>query len=402
MRRATTFPARERADALSDIRQALDRALTLMLAEDYGGYDPYDALASSLFELPLVGSSRLVRRGAQQVVRRLPVNIRSLLLIPKGRNPVTLGLALQSWALLGTIDRELRERSNAHAATLVSEIADARSAGWSGPCWGYDFPWEARDATLPAGAPTVVATGFVTNGLFVAHERLGTSRALELCVDACSFVRRDLRRTPGTDGSFCWSYSPFDASRVLNATAKGSRLLAQVASATGDSELLDDAARSLAFVASHQRADGSWPYAVGDPRGWADNFHTAYVLDALAEHRDRTGDERFADTIERGWRYYRENFFADGWLPKYFDSSLYPIDSTAVAQAMITLCRFGDTQTAVRIGAWAAEHLQLRTGGFAYRMYRHHRNNIHYMRWSTAWMVVALASVLYSLAGQPE
>ena len=33
---------------------------------------------------------------------------------------------------------------------------------------------------------------------------------------------------------------------------------------------------------SAQRPDGSWPYAEGEGHGWVDNFHTGYVLEALA------------------------------------------------------------------------------------------------------------------------
>ena len=380
--------------SLSKIADGLDRATRIVLEEDYRGYDPYDALSSPLFRMPGIRSSRLARRGAQQVLRRSPVNIRPLLGIPKGRNPVTLGLGLQAWSLLAVARPKSRQRYEALANDLVRTLHTLRSQGWSGSCWGYDFDWETRDGSLPAGTPTVVATGFVTNGLFAAHELLSLPDALDLCVDACSFVQRDLQRTPGPDASFCWSYSPLDNSCVLNATAKGSRLLAQVASATGNPDVLDDASHSLRFVVAHQRQDGSWPYAIDDPRGWADNFHTAYILDALAEYQRRSGDGEFADALERGWRYYRNHFFEDGWLPRYYDTSLYPIDATAVAQSLITLCRFGDVETAVQAGAWAVDNLQRRDGGFAYRLHRHHRNTTHYMRWSTAWMVVALASIL--------
>ncbi len=262
---------------------------------------------------------------------------------------MTLGLAIQAWATLTRAFPEERERYEQEAGRLVHRLHGLTTPGWSGACWGYDFDWESRDTSMPAGTPTVVATGFVTNGLFAAHEIMASPGAIELCDSACAFIRRDLNRTPGSNGSFCWSYSPFDSSCVLNATAKGSRLLAQVGHARGIDEYFAEARRSLEYVVRHQRADGSWPYAIGDPRSWADNFHTAYVLDALVEYRDRSGDETFSAHLEEGWNYYRTHFFEDGWLPRYYDSSLYPIDATAVGQSMLTLCRFGDVHTAARI-----------------------------------------------------
>ncbi len=377
---------------------AVRRTERLVLAEDYWGYDPYDALCSPLFRLPVL-RRRLPRRAAQQLLRRLPFNPRPLLGIAKGQNPVTLGLALQAWSLLATVSEKERPRYASEAERLVARLDELRSPGWSGACWGYDFAWETRDTTFPRFTPTVVATGFVTHGLFTAHVRLGTPGAIELCESACSFVRNDLHRTPGPEGSFCWSYSPLDTGRVLNATAKGSRLLVEVASARGREDLLADARASLAYVVRHQRPDGSWPYAVDDPRSWADNFHTGYVLDALAAYTEHAEDSELSRAIESGWRYYRRHFFENGWVPRYYDTSLYPIDSTAVAQAMITLCRFGDVETASRIAAWSAATMQRADGGFIYRRGRHVVNRVQYMRWSTVWMLVGLATVLTAQHG---
>ena len=41
--------------------------------------------------------------GAQQVVKNFPFNLRSVLAVPKGYNPVTLGLCLQAYNILGEI-----------------------------------------------------------------------------------------------------------------------------------------------------------------------------------------------------------------------------------------------------------------------------------------------------------
>jgi hypothetical protein len=373
--------------------RGLQRAEKFVLAEGFRGYDPYDALTSPLFRLPGLRSNRLVRRGAQQVLRRAPFNVRPLLGIHKGLSPVTPALVLQAWAALADAYPPRREGYAVAGEGLVRKLEELSSPGWSGTCWGYDFDWETRDGPVPAGTPTVVATGFVANGLFLASEALGLEAARALCDSACAFILEDLQRTAGADASFCWSYSPSDRSRVLNATAKGSRLLAQIYAVTGREELREAAERSLRYVAQHQRDDGSWPYAVDDPRTWSDNFHTGYVLDALAEYGARTGDSQFAEVAERGWRYYRAHFFDDDTIPRYYDNALYPIDATACAQALLTLLRYGDLETALRVAAWTIEHMQKPDGSFAYRIHRRFTNRVQYMRWSTAWMFCGLAAV---------
>ena len=167
----------------------------------------------------------------------------------------------------------------------MGELEQLSTRGYSGACWGYDFDWQTRFEHLPAFTPTIVATCIVTNALVAAHESMGLADALPLCVSAVEFLSRDLNRIEGPGGSFCWSYSPLDRQPVLNATAKGARLCAQVSALAGREDLLETARGSLRFVVAHQLPTGAWPYAVDDPRSWSDNFHTGYVLDSLHEYR---------------------------------------------------------------------------------------------------------------------
>jgi hypothetical protein len=364
---------------------------------DFRGYDPYDALGSPLFRLPGLRSNRMFRFGVQQLVKRSPINVRPLLGIRKGRNPVTFGLMLQGYAYLAVADSTRSDHYRSRMELCLREIMALRSAGWSGDCWGYDFDWQARYARIPAFVPTVVATGFVTNGLFTAYELLQLDDMLGPCERASRFVLDDLNRTVAEDGSFCWSYSPHDSLAVPNATMKGARLCAQVHSVTGDGALAGAARDTVRFVAAHQRADGAWPYAVGDPRDWVDNHHTGYILDALDEYERRTGDTDFADVKERGWRFYRGRFFENGVVPKYFENRVYPIDATACAQSLLTLCRFGDVETAGRVADWVVRHMQRRDGAFVYQRRAHYVVRTPFMRWSVAWLFCALSSMLYAL-----
>jgi hypothetical protein len=213
-------------------------------------------------------------------------------------------------------------------------------------------------------------------------------------------VLEDLPRTAVEDGTFCWGYFPADTQRVLNATMKGARLCAQVYSVTGDGSYLEQAVQTATYVARHQREDGSWPYAVGDARQWADNFHTAYVLDAFDSYGHCTSDSRFQDVTERGWRYYRDNFFVDDRIPKYYPDKLHPIDATSCAQSLLTLCRFGDVETASRVADWTVQQMQCPDGHFAYQVRRRRVVRIPYMRWSSAYMYAGLSRFAYALTGQ--
>jgi hypothetical protein len=365
----------------------------------YRGYDPFDALTSPIFRAPVLRSARPVRFAAQQAVRRLPVNPRRLLGIRPGLSPVTLALVAEGAARLAHVEPMARDDYIGLARECVARVADLVSPGYRGACWGYEFDWEARYASLPAGTPTVVATGFVTHALIAVHELIGERTARELCVSAADFVMSDLNVVEGPGDAFCWSYSPLDHQAVLNATAKGARLCAEVYGLTGRRELTEAARRTLGFVAEQQRDDGSWPYAIADRRSWSDNFHTAYVLEALREYGRRTGDGRYAAAEGLGWEHYRRDFFTEASLPKYFRDRLLPIDATACAQSMITLTTFGDLDTARAVAAWVAELLWRRDGSVAYQVRRRYRVTTRFARWSCAWMLCALCALAYALDG---
>ena len=358
--------------------------------EAYRGYDPYDALTSPLFRLPLLNHNKLLRWGFQQVVKRLPINLRPLLGITKGYNPVTLGLCLQAYTYLA--ERQPEKKNGMKFDLLLSELTRLQSKGYSGACWGYDFDWEARYARIPAYTPTVVATGFITNSLFEYYHFTRDPRAFELCESATRFVRHDLNKTVEGE-TFCYSYSPLDRQVVLNATMKGARLLAQVYSVNGDKRLIEEARKTVEFVVKKQQPSGAWAYATkkGDARTWADNFHTGYVLDCLDDYQKYSGDHSFNEALQKGMAYYEANFFENSEIPKYYDKSLYPIDATAVAQSILTLTRFGKMELATRVVNWTLKHMQDESGYFYYQRTRRGVNKIPYMRWSSAWMFVALS-----------
>ncbi len=316
------------------------------------------------------------------------------------------------------------------------------SPGYGCACWGYDFDWEARYASLKSGSPTIVATGFITNALYKNFKYAGNKKAGELLVDAAGFVKH-LNKTFSGD-NFCYSYSPFDKQAVFNASMKAARLLTQAYLVSQDESFIDEARRTVTYVIKHQNDDGSWYYSEGDKRNWVDNFHTGYVLDCLYEYVHAADDAEATKCMILGYEYYKDNFFATSKgvtiknpiiegiaatgreyikpviagmsagqdvnplsggtdtanlkyiLPKYYSSKIYPIDSTAAAQSILTLTRFGDTEIAGKVADFMLDNLYDEQGHFHYRKGKFFTNRIPYMRWSTAWMFLAMSYLLFS------
>ncbi len=371
------------------LEEELDAIERHLEAEDFRGWDPYDALCSPLFRLPVFRSNRLLRFGAQQTVKRSRANLRPLLRVQRQLNPVSLGLYVHGQSQRALSDPASIDARRVKAASAVRRLADLVPAGYAGSCWGYPFDWETRRGSVPAGTPTVVATGVIANGLWMAHTCLGIREAGELLVSAADFVTHDLDRSNGPRGSFCWSYSPRGGHGVINATLKGSRLLAQAYDLSGSAELLDEAARSVQFAIAHQRPSGKWPYSTRDPR--ADNFHTGYVLECLRTYGRLSGDPWAGPAVDRGWAYYRARFFTDDLSPKYFDERAGPLDATACAQAIITLSEFGDVDAAASVADRSLRLLGRPDGSFAYQRRGERVIRTPFLRWSTAWMYSGLS-----------
>ncbi len=367
--------------------------INYIIKEDYKGYDPYDVLNSPIFRLPVLRSNKTIRFLAQQVFRRIPVNIRPLLGIKKDINPVTLGLCIQAYTYLSLIDAQKKDFYLKEIEKLVSKLVNLSSRGYSGYSWGYNFDWEARYAKINKFVPTVVATGIITNGLFEHYKYYPGRTIREILISSSKFILNDLNRTYEGD-TFCFSYSPNDTQKVFNATMKGARLLAQVYSLTGDKSLLEEAEKTVKFVVNNQNADGSWYYSKGDARRWIDNFHTAYVLDALKAFIELTGKNEYKVYFEKGFEYYITNLFTNEGLPKYYSHSFYPVDSTALAQSIITLTGNSNVLMVDKIISFAIKALYRGNGIFYNGKQKYFIDRNIYIRWSLAWFLVAFSKYL--------
>ena len=360
----------------------------------YAGYDPYDALNSPLFGFPILKSNKTIRFVWQQIFRRIPFNIRPLVGIKKEINPVTLGLSIQAYSYLAKVFPEKEKEYSTEIEFCLNKLEELKSHSYSGYCWGYNFDWEARYTKINKYVPTVVATGIITNGLYENYRLLGNEKSKEMLLSASKFVLNDLNKYEVDDG-LCYSYSPADNQLVFNASLKGARLLAQVYSITKADSLISEIIKSVNYVVSKQRKDGSWAYSEGDARTWSDNYHTGYVLDCLEEITKYIFNKNVSVVLQKGFDFYQENFFLIDGAPKYYNNKTYPIDSTAGAQSILTLTRFGELKKAKEVMNWMLKNMFDKAGYFYYQKIKFYKHKTSYPRWSGAWMFVALAYYLY-------
>jgi hypothetical protein len=383
----------------NSFEQALDDLFDWCRAREFAGDDPFDALNSGIFQATPFANHETPRLVWTQLIKRSPVNLRGLALVPPQKN--AKGIALFALAALANYRRLKTAKVESDARDLIHELLDLRIRGYSGAAWGYNFDWQSRHFFAPRGTPMIVPTAFAVRALVQAADTFQEQSFLEIARTSCEFILRDLNRTVETQEELCFSYSPIDQTCVFNASLLAAETLAAVGATTGQTELCDFALRAARYVVKRQRGDGAWVYGAAANQNWVDSFHTAYVLQSLSliTKSCGAGELVFADSLQRGYKFWRERFFlADGW-PKYYDDALYPADTHSGAAAIVTLLELRhldqDAQSlAEKIAAWLLNNMRDSRGFFYYQRRRFYTLKTPFMRWSQAWTAYALARLL--------
>jgi rhamnogalacturonyl hydrolase YesR len=380
----------------NDLRAVIRKLSAYCRANEWAGYDPYDAVNSRLFAaLPFL-DSRLPRLVFTQVLKRSPINVRRLLRIPKTQNPKAIALFLSAFL-------KLSRNGMADAGDLVEQMIERlialRSQDLPYWCWGYSFPWQTRTIVVPAGIPNLVCTTFVGNSLLDAYQQLRDCRCLKMARSTAEYILDELYWSTGSSIAGFSYPQPNLRTQVHNANLLAAALLCRVHKYTGDAKFLGPALRVARYAATKQHADGSWYYGEGPSQRWIDNFHTGYNLCALESICRTIETTEFESHIRRGLEFYRAHFFRQDGAPRYFHNREYPVDIHSVAQSIITLVLLRDLDPrnvplARSVMEWALNHMWDDEGFFYYQVKRLYTIRIPYMRWAQAWMLLAISTLL--------
>ncbi|KPJ98413.1 MAG: hypothetical protein AMK71_11425 [Nitrospira bacterium SG8_35_4] len=388
---------------MKNLKKTTLKLLNYCRVNHWEGYDPYDALNSRLFRLLPFLDSRFPRIAFIQALKRAPFNLRPLLLIPKTQNPKAMGLFLM--ALL-KLDRLGQLDQGGLIPMIIDRLSALRSPGMSYYCWGYSFPWQTRTVIVARGAPNLVCTIFVADALLDAFEDGRDERCLSMAHSAAQYILDELYWIEnGSTAGFSYPV-PGLKTEIHNANFLASALLGRIHKHTGEKKFLEPALNAARYSSSKQNDDGSWYYGELPKQRWVDNFHTGFNLGALRDLGQHLGTSEFDLNIQRGFTFYLQNFFTENGAPKYFHDRTYPIDIHSVAQSIITLLEFGHLngaaiERACSVYSWAMDNMWDSRGYFYYRSYPLGRSKISYMRWSQAWMLLALSSLLEETSGVP-
>lgn len=380
------------------ISDSFEKLRKYVANEEYKGYDPYDTLCSPV---PFKSFTSWGPVIATQVQKRNPYNIRKLLKIEKGINPKAMGLFLEAYVML---EKSGIGDYSSQCDYFFNWLCENQSKGYKGNSWGYNFPWATTEKYLPAYAPTVVATAFVVRGLYAYYQLTKDQKAKDLILGAAEFVRQELAQTK-FDSGIAISYTPLFPDCCYNASLLGAEILAYANAITPNAEDELTIHEAVDFVVSKQHSDGHWKYSMnmktGVERSQVD-FHQGYVLDSILiiSRLLNIKNEKWESAMINGVKYYKEKqFFPEGrslWrIPKE-----YPVEIHNQSQGILTFLNFAHlgneyTDFSRTIADWTIENMQDESGYFYYRKLKYYTNKISYMRWSNAWMFLALCRWMY-------
>jgi rhamnogalacturonyl hydrolase YesR len=392
-----TEPTAGKATLGGQIGEAIDRLDAYVRRSHLKGYDPYDTLNS------WIPFSRFGKWGAPiatQVQKRNPVNLRPFLGIGKGHNPKGMGLFLRAYTTLyGMTKDELYENV---ASEIFDWLIQNTSRGFSGHCWGYNFPWASPGSYLEAFTPSVVVTAFVVDALYEYYRATQNEEAEHVIMSAARFIENDIPVSEFAEG-ISFAYTHLSKGACYNASLLAAEVLAKAQAIEGASRYNELIQKAVRFVLSKQNPDGSWFYSF-DPETGRErkqiDFHQGFVLVSLHNLLKLTGilREQIEGALRKGLWFYRERQFLPsgrsmGRLPKK-----WPVDIHNQSQGIITFARLAEFDPeyisfAGRIASWTIENMQDREGFFYYQKTRFFTNRIPYMRWAQAWMVLALCEL---------
>jgi len=220
-----------------------------------------------------------------------------------------------------------------------------------------------------------------------------------MAVSAAEYILNELYWS-GDSSAAGFSYpQPSIKVEVHNANLLAAALLCRIFKHTGERKFVAPALQVARYSAAKQHADGSWYYGEERSQRWIDNFHTGYNLCALRSIGLYAHTAEFDPCLRRGFDFYRTHFFRADGAVKYFHNRTYPIDIHTVAQSIVTLVELqdldpGNIPLARAVLRWAMDRMWDERGFFYYRVLRSCTIKTSYMRWSQAWMFLAMCTLL--------
>jgi hypothetical protein len=385
------------------VKEPLSALFNYVRPRNYEGIDLFDGLNSRLFKGSYLYKSELFRLALIQFCKRMPVNLRPLLLVPNGFNPK--GGALFLMGNLNLLKHTNEDLYANEAYILFQRLKHECISKERSKAWGYNFDWQARAFFVPQGTPNLVTSVYVGRALLAYYNHTNDSEALDLALGVSNFILNEMIQYED-ENFLCFNYIPDKDAEVHNANLLGSAYLAQIYPYLTEPQqriVREKVRKSIRFSTLDIASDGSWPYGTKSFHRWVDNFHTAFNIESLIYIWHHLEMDELVPILKHVTDYFLAHLFTEDGLPKYYNHSLYPIDIHVIAEAIVLfrcLRTYGMVWSADRMVQIEEQLLNLmeqfqdKQGFFYYQKRANGWSRIPYIRWGQAWMFYALSTCL--------
>ena len=387
----------------AEVAAVLTDVLAYARERDYTGWDYGDGMSSRLLRaVPF--ESKWLNLAVQETVKRVPVNVRPLLLVEQRRSykgTALFAMANQTthWLteLFPEVIAPLEDGSYSSEAVKLREwLVENQSVGYSGFCAGHKHEIQHPDGEKGVpNDPDVVSTSYavkaLVRGIYDSPEHEDVARS------AAEFVVDDLKFRWVDDGAVInYHMNHPDDVFTINAGALGARLFVDLYDHTNEEWLLEYAEGLLDHIAGLQTHLGGWYYR--DPSQSShlsmDSHHNGFVIESYQRYHEVTARDRYAPTLDDALDFYRRVLFDSDGAPNFDEEHAYPRDIHAATQGILVFSYAGDFSFARKIIDWTVANMSLGDGRFVPRKYRYHTKRHVLMRWCEAWMAYALSEYL--------
>ena len=362
-------------------------------------YDPYDGLSSPLARGLVKG--QLASRVWLQAIRYFPINLRPVLGIHKIIHAKLLSDLASGQSLL--FRHTGNDKWSQVAEQTLKQLYQLAVATPNGLGWGLNFPYATRFVSAGASDPNIFQTINAIQAFIDGAVCLDRLEHLDKAYQGFGFLLQDLGYVEQTTG-ISWKYWNGMETPIYNVNGLMAGLTARLWKVTGDEAYRVLSTRTMEFLFTGQRNDGSWPYAADARANFTDGFHTGYIIEGLSQAVEY-GAMEVNENFKRGIEYYIKNFFSPEHLPKYYPDCIYPIDAQNAAQAIQTLVGLSRLKL-VPVGKAEECFLAVDDALWSGKDYYHfwktrfwkYRTPMH--RWATGPMFLALARLKTALDGR--
>lgn len=374
----------------------------------FAGFDPYDIKAiPKIRKLTVLGNKNfhgeVIREFVFELFLMFPNLSRKLLKVKPQINAKAIGLLAKSYIDLFTIYKD--EKYLKKADECINWLNENYSKDYPGKGWGYPFAWQAKEE-IPANIPNGIVTTAVADAYWSYYKLTNNSKYLDVCSDICLFLI-SLPIDEINDEQLCFSYTPKFINHVHNLNLFVAEFLIKIGKEVNNSEWIETGIKATNYTISNQRDDGSFDYngPPEKPQNFIDNYHTGFVLRQLYSIWKLTNNEKYFSVLNNGYKYYVNNFFEDGQIPKFTKARKYRIDIHSSAEAINCLSELSDDfpegiEIASKVAEWTIDNLQDSDGYFYHGIFksritrRPFKSKIAYIRWGEAWMLKGLSNLL--------